>query len=192
MTEHDPFSTLWQQQKVTQVDGKKLQAQWRSTRIKQRSYFALDVVSTLSMPAMMYYLYDSLNRFAFLWWVSVMMLSFGFLAYVVWLRRYALRPSKEQLATQGYLEQLQLQYQQNVKLARVSKLSVWALPFLLLTFLFGNYLVGEFESEALWRKLSFLTLFMALFMPAVWFWANKREQKYLRALEQIKTVIADH
>ena len=188
MNNNDPFSQLWQQQHTNKVDVAVLKKQWKGTRIKQWAYFLLDLICTLILPVMTYILYPKLNRVELVWVVSMGMLCVVVFAYLVWLRRYSLGFGKDKMNLSSYRELLAAQYQQSIKIARLSKLSTWSMPLLMFSFWGVSYFTQALEPEAALRKLKFLAIWTAVFMPLIWIWAHKREQKFTRALASLETV----
>lgn len=189
MNDNDPFSRLWQQQKVTDVNLPALKRQWRRVKISQWTYFTLDLLSTIMLPVMLYFIYQQLNTYEVIWFVGLALLSLGFFAYLVWLRRFSLGFGKERLALSNYYELVKAQYQQNIKLARLSKTTALWMPAIMLSFLLVGYFSEAFEGDALLRKLTFSVVFLGILTPGIWIWAHKREQKFRRALDNLQNTL---
>ncbi len=185
MTNNDSFSQLWQQQHTNKVDVAALKRQWKGTRIKQWLYFVLDLASTLVIPVLTYILYPKLSRFELAWFVALGLLCLVLLVYLIWLRRYSLGFGKDMLNLTSYQQLLCAQYQQNIKIARLSKLSTWSMPLIMLSFWGLSFVTQDLEPEAAMRKLKFIVIWSAVLMPVIWIWAHRREQKFIKALASL-------
>ena len=183
MDKHDnSLSALWQSQDVRQPDIVAVKKNWQLLRVKQWSYFTLDLLATLLTPTAIFVYRDELNPIQLAWMWVMVLFAIGFFAYLVWLRRFSLTGKATSLTTTEYVDLVKTQYRQNIKIARVSKASIWLLLGLLAVY-FAIVYVGEYvEPQRLLTKLKNAVLLLAIVMPPIWFWAHKREQKFVKAL----------
>ena len=183
--DHD-LSKLWQSQNISQIDMAELKRQWKTTRIKQFCYMAIDFGALIALVLILYFLPRKLVGFEMITMALVFSLLVVWVVYFVWLRRYSLGFVSVQGSTTDYIELIKTQYRQNIKIARLNKIASYLLPFIFVTFFSIAYWGELIEPEVVIRKLKALAIVLVIFMPINWIWAHKREQKFIKILAEFK------
>ena len=177
---HDPLKELWQQQSVNVPSKKALQARWRKEKTKQYWYTGSDILGFLVGPLFLIFLKDKMHWFEISWLAFIVFITTIYTGYIIWLRRLAF--SHQDAAIADYLELLKTQYRQNVKIANATKYSVLAIPPLFIAMFVGVYYLNLFEPERFFRKLVYAGLILAVFLPGLWVWADRRAKRFQREL----------
>ena len=177
---HDPLQQLWQQQKVKVPTAGELKAKWGKEKVKHYWYSAMDVFALLLGPVLILLMKDKMHWFETLWLSFVVFVTTIYTGYIVWLRRLAF--AKQDASTANYLSLLQNQYRQNVKIAIATKYSTLWLPPLFLVMIAGAYYLEIHEPERLFRKFIFAGGALAISLPPIWIWADRRAKRFQREL----------
>lgn len=184
---NDPLRDLWQQQEVVKFDLAKLKKQWRKIRYKQYFYVFLDLVPVLAMPFLLWFSYSETEQLVFISFVVICVIGTVFSAYIIWLRRYSFRAKFE--STSHYLESIGRQYKQNIKIAQAAKYSTIAIPPIFIVMYGGFYLADTFEWERLVRKVLYSGVTLAISLPIMWLWADRRINKFKKELVKLESQI---
>ena len=86
----DPLSQLWQGQTAEQPDIQAITKKWRWTKVKQRLYVCLDVLSVVIPFVLIWQYMDELDIVTKWIVLAMFLLSIPFLVYLTWLRRFSL------------------------------------------------------------------------------------------------------
>ena len=173
---HDPLSQLWQHQEVQRIDIDAIKKKWRITELKQRLYLAIDVVSSLSLFVIIYFMGDELDHFTYKIFVGLSIVCFGYLLFVTWLRRFSLGWSD--LAVEQHILKLKKQISNNILIANLSKSSVYLILVVVVV-----HEIGLFYFDLASRdKLIFNVVFNTIWLPIVWIWADRRAKRFKREL----------
>ena len=179
----DPLVNLWHQQQVRLPDIAELKIRWQKLQWQQRLYYTLDVVAFLFTAAFCAWKYPKLQWFGQIW-VGLMMVSLLILTiYLGWLRRHALRDMGAN--TENYLHKLRAQFSNNIKIAQLTKTSMWITLLAVTILYFGGWLFNTIAPEILLEKILLSAAILGLLTPCVWYWANKREQKFKREIIEL-------
>jgi hypothetical protein len=179
----DPLVDLWQQQQVILPDLAAIQKQWHKVQWQQRLYYSLDIISCLMVIGLFFWSYDKFQWFGKIWMGAIVFGVLILTLYLGWLRRHALRLVDS--CTDDYLHKLRLQLSNNVKIARITKASIWAISLATLIYYFGTWAFELIPPDKWLRKAKFSLIFFAFFIPPMWYWANKREQKFKREIKEL-------
>ena len=178
--ERDPLQQLWLQQQVNVPSIEVLKSRWRKEKTKQAWYAVMDIVGLLVGPLLLLLMRDNMHWFERSW-LFVVVVGFTFYtAYIIWLRRVAL--GFKNTSTSDYCSLLRHQFRQNIKIAKATKISTLALPPVFLIMFIGLYYLEVFELERLLRKIGFASLALAISLPPLWVWADKRAKRFQREL----------
>ncbi|MGS2721042.1 hypothetical protein [Paraglaciecola aestuariivivens] len=183
----DPLTQLWQNQTVEQADLAALSKKWRRVKYKQRAYVALDFGCLLLAGGIIALKFERLDPIVLALMSIVMLIGFASVLYVTWLRRFSLGWSQDN--TELHIKNLQKQIHNNIKIAQLSKYSVWAL---LAFFAVFNALLFYFEifPEAIfWQKFYLTLVINAVALPCLWIWANKRKKRFELELAELKSLL---
>lgn len=180
----DPLRDLWQQQEVVKFDLAKLKKKWRKIRYKQYFYIMMDLVPVIALPFFLWFYYSEMERLVFISILVIGVLGTAFSAYTIWLRRFIFQAKFE--STSHYLYSIAQQYKQNIKIAQAAKYSTVAIPPLFIAMYGGFYLADTFEWERLVRKMLYSGVILAVSMPIVWVWANRRISKFQSELVELE------
>ena len=96
------------------------------------------------------------------------------------------------ISTDDYLHKLRLQFSNNVKIARITKASIWAITLATFIYYFGTWALELLPADSWLRKAKFSLIFFACFIPPTWFWAHKREQKFKREIIELDKMSEQH
>ena len=182
---NDPLQSLWQAQSTTRPDIDAIRQRWIQVRRKQRWYFIVDLSTTLLFIVMFAYFYRRLHWFELVWMGSIFSGAIAANFYVGWLRRFSLKASDH--TTDNYLHDLQAQLSSNIHISRLTKWTIYILPVLFAIYYAGGYLLNIFEMERFWRKLILSVSVLAVSLPPLWWWANRRMTRFQRELDALKT-----
>ena len=174
--EKDPLTNLWQQQSVSTPDMTKLKKRWKNLQWQHRLYYCMDVVGFLIAIANYAWAYERLKYFGQIWIGVMLILLLVFILYIGWLRRHALSTMKN--STEDYLVSLKAQFNNNIKIARLTKTSTWMSFIAVAIFYFGGWFFNAISSDKLVKDILPLSIAFGLLMPLTWYWAHKREQKF--------------
>ncbi len=184
MSEQEPLENLWQQQRVDVPSSKKLQVLWLKEKQNQYLFLLLDLFGLCVVPVLFLLLYQELHWFELLWLVLVEMLALAFTVYVIWLRRLAL--FQRSASTSKYLSLMEKQYQQNIQLARSTKLVVYAMPVLFTVMFVGAWYFDYYAADYLLNKIGISAVILALILVPIWIWTGKREAAFRQKLVSLK------
>jgi hypothetical protein len=183
----DLLNQLWQQQSVERADVSLINKQWKLLRMKQRLYVAVDVMSVL-IPFIFILLYaDKLDKFTFIFALFVMALSLPFIIYITWLRRFSLGWSS--VDTEEHIQKLNKQITNNIKIAYVTKHSVWPTILVPIVHFSGLYYLDVFTVEKLIYKSQFSIGILVIMLPCIWIWANKRQKRFSKDLVHLNNLL---
>lgn len=186
----DDIDALWLQQSVQEIDVGQLHKEWTSLRIKQWLYFFVDLIPSLAFPVIVYVLREQLNTFERVWMYSLVALGTVFFFYVVWLRRFSLSAKGQAASTKDYAAKIIKQYQQNIKIASITKFSALFMPFAFAIYFIGIYMGEYFEIERFIRKLTLASLVIGISTPTLYLWAKRRKKKFETLLIQFNRYTA--
>lgn len=174
MKNDDDLTTLWQQQPVTNIDIEEVKSAFKKEQKKQRLFMLLDFLGVVPTAFIIYWKWDMFSTLASIMIVGVYLLCIPLLAYQLWLRRVVAFNNTQK--TQGHLESLIKQMENNAKIAWLTKHSCWLAILFLVVFMGTMYLQGELsEGSNMKRLISLGITFGAL--GWAYQWANKRERK---------------
>lgn len=178
----DPLRELWQQQPVDQPDVAALKRTWSQVRRKQYFYSSMDILGIALFPIILVSTWERFHVFEFIWF-TVFAFSGALLSgYVMWLRRFALRHNSN-LA--DYTGLLRLQYQQNIKIAQLTKVACYFFVPLTAPLFIGLWAMEIYETERILRKLTFVSAWFAFCIPIMWIWASRRIARFERKLASL-------
>jgi len=184
---HDPLSQLWQEQKVEKIDIDAVSKKWLKIKLKQHFYVFFDVLSLLPFLIFWIYFKDKFDDFTLVYIYGLAVLSLVFVIYVIWLRRFSLGWSKA--STEQHIQGLRKQLRNNIKIALLTKHSMW---FALILFMFhqlGLVYLEVFPPDKLLRKALISFSIIGVMWPAVWIWADKRAKRFKRELSILNELV---
>jgi hypothetical protein len=181
------LESLWQKQQTTVPDLTLLKKTWRAVKIKQKLYLFFDILAFSVGVIVLLWFYPSLGRYQVFFVVCTLFITAGFTIYLIWLRRFSFLG--DQNSTIDYLQLLKSQYRQNIKIAQVSKYSVYILPPFFASFLIGGYWFDIFELEKLISKALWLTFSSVVFLPMLWLWADRRAKRFKQELARLDNLV---
>lgn len=182
---NDALSALWQAQPVTTINLNEVKANLKSERIKQRWYMVVD--SLAFIPAI-YVLVDTWDKFTFVAhsiFIFMLLAALPLLIYQLWLRRVAAFSKDSQTA--DHLMQLTKQMKNNVKIAFITKHSAWTAVLFGYGFLLERYFYGDLTQEKIMRMVIIITS-MSILMLIWYVWAHKRQKRFERQFETLKSM----
>jgi hypothetical protein len=173
---HDPLNQLWQGQTAEQPDIQAITKKWRWTKVKQRLYVCLDVLSVVIPSVLVWKYMDKLDVFTQRYMIGLLFISIPFVAYLTWLRRFSLGWSSE--STEQYIQRLQKQLANNSKIAFITKHSVWPVLVLIGIQHFSLFYYDVYPMEQLIRKVVISWFIVTVMFIAIWIWADKRQKRF--------------
>lgn len=172
----DLLANIWQQQTVSLPDIAGLKKRWKKLQWQQRLYYSLDVIGFVIAVSTFFWAYEKLQWFGQIWMGLMMVLLLVFTIYVGWLRRHALRDMES--STDDYLHKLKAQFNNNIKIAQLTKASTWMCLLAFVVFFYGGWFFETIPPDKLLKKIAVSSGIFALLMPSMWYWAHKREEKF--------------
>lgn len=187
--EADILSSLWQQQQTEHVGIGELKQKWLHIKLKQRWYFAIDILGVLFMLIVFYVVFDKMGLFAKAW-MAIITLFAGITAiYISYLRRFALNWSN--VVTDTYIEQIKCQLLSNIRIAKLNRdLSLWMILAITI-FYIGMYYFDNVVLETVIKKGLISLAILGVFIPPFWIWANRRAQRFTKELAALEHVLFD-
>lgn len=183
----DPLNQLWQQQSAETPDIAGISRQWKRLQLKQRLYVTMDIMSVLIPLVLILFYADKLDRFTFLFILCVMVLSLPFIVYLTWLRRFSLGWSSSN--TEQYIQKLRKQITNNIKIAYVTKHSIWPTIFIPVVHFGGLYYLDIMPPEKIFAKAPIVIGFVAVMSIGIWIWANKRQKRFSKDLVHLNNLL---
>jgi hypothetical protein len=183
----DPLSQLWQGQTAEQPDIKAITKKWRWTKVKQRLYVCLDMLSVVIPFVLIWQYMDELDIVTKRIVLAILLLSIPFVVYLTWLRRFSLGWSSE--STEKYIQQLQKQLANNSKIAFMTKHSIWPVLVLIGIQYFALFYYDVFPIEKLIRKAVISSCIVAVVFIAMWIWADKRQKRFDKELLELNNLL---
>jgi hypothetical protein len=183
----DPLSQLWQGQTAEQPDINAITKKWRWTKVKQRLYVCLDVLSVVIPFVFIWQYMDELDIVTKRIVLAILLLSIPFVVYLTWLRRFSLGWSSE--STEKYIQQLQKQLANNSKIAFITKHSIWPVLVLLGIQYFALFYYDVFPIEKLIHKAVISSCIVAVVFIAMWIWADKRQKRFDKELLELNNLL---
>lgn len=162
----DPLSQLWQSQKVESPDINAIKKKWQKVKLKQRFYMSIDLVSTLMVFVILYFFGKDMDNFTYKMFLGLSIICVGYLAYVAWLRRFSIGWSD--LAAELHIQKLKKQISNNIKIANLSKYSVYLILVFIVMHQVGMFYFEVFEPEKLVRKALLSLVFYGIGLPLLW------------------------
>jgi hypothetical protein len=176
----DPLSQLWQEQKVEKIDLDAISKKWRKIKLKQHLYVFFDLLCLLPFLIVVIYFKDKFDGFTIVYMYGLTVMSLGFVIYVIWLRRFSLGWSKA--STEQHIQGLRKQLLNNIKIALLTKHSMWFALIVIIFHQVGLIYLEVFPPDKLLRKALISFSIIGVMWPAVWIWADKRAKRFKREL----------
>jgi hypothetical protein len=183
----DPLSQLWQGQTAEQPDIQAITKKWRWTKVKQRLYVCLDLLSVVIPFVLIWQYMDELDIVTKRIVLAILLLSIPFVVYLTWLRRFSLGWSSE--STEKYIQQLQKQLANNSKIAFMTKHSIWPVLVLIGIQYIALFYYDIFPIEKLIHKAVISSCIVAVVFIAVWIWADKRQKRFDKELLELNNLL---
>ncbi|MGJ8680461.1 hypothetical protein [Paraglaciecola sp.] len=183
----DPLNQLWQQQSVEKPDVLVTKKQWKNTQLKHRMYALLDILSLVLPFGFVLFYADKLDSFTRILLICVFALCVPFVAYLIWLRRFAIGWSSSD--TEQHIQKLRKQITNNIKIAFVTKHSVWPSTLMPVVHLGGLYYLNILPLEKIMAKAPYSIAILVVVLPIVWIWANKRQNRFINDLAKLNQLL---
>ena len=183
----DPLNQLWQGQTSEQPDIQAITKKWRWTKVKQRVYVCLDMLSVVVPLGFILHSMDRLDVFTQRYMLGLLILSVPFVAYLTWLRRFALGWSSE--STEQYIQRLQKQLANNSKIAFITKHSTWPIIVIIGIHQFSLYYYEVLPLEKFIRKAVILLPIISVLFIGIWIWADKRQKRFDKESDDLNKLL---
>lgn len=183
----DPLANIWQQQTVSIPDIAELEKRCRKLQWQHRFFYSMDVVAFLVALGTFVWGFEILKWFSQIWMGVMIILLLVFTLYVGWLRRHALRNMES--STDDCFHKLRAQFNNNIKLAQLTKTSIWMTLLAVVIFYFGGWFFDTIPPEKLLKKIALSSVIFAVLIPSAWYWAHKREQKFKNEIANLNDML---
>jgi hypothetical protein len=185
----DPLNKLWQGQQVEKPDIQVLSRQWRKVQLKQRFYAGLDILGLLFPVIALVFFAEYLDKFTRIYFGVLTLMLCPFVAYIVWLRRFSIGWSS--VSTDQYVQQIKKQIASNIKIAYLTKHSIWPIGLLIILHHLGLFYFDLFPIDKLMRKSLVSAGFFVVMFPSIWIWATRRENRFKGELADLNRVLGN-
>lgn len=180
---------LWQQQQTEPVAVDAVKQKWLKIKLKQRLYFAIDIVGVFIMLTAFYIAFDKVGLFAKTWMAILTVFAGAVTCYLSYLRRFAL--SWSNVGTGSYIEHLKKQLINNIRIAKLNRdMSLWMILAMVILHLGMFYFDNVMLPTTIRKGLISLTI-LAVLIPPFWLWANRRAKRFTRELNALKHLLAE-
>ena len=183
----DPLNQLWQGQTSEQPDIQAITKKWHWTKVKQRVYVCLDMLSVVVPLGFILHSMDRLDVFTQRYMLGLLILSVPFVAYLTWLRRFTLGWSSE--STEQYIQRLQKQLANNSKIAFITKHSTWPITVIIGMHQFSLYYYEVLPLEKFIRKAVILLPIISVLFIGIWIWADKRQKRFDKESDDLNKLL---
>jgi len=183
----DPLDQLWQGQQVEKPDIQVLSSQWRKVQLKQRFYAGLDILGLILPFITLVFFIERLDQFTRIYLVVLFVLLCPFVAYIVWLRRFSIGWSSD--STDLHVQHLKKQIANNIKIAYLTKHSIWPLGLVITLHHVGLFYFDVFPIDKLIHKSLISAGLLVVMFPCTWIWAARRENRFKRELAELNKLL---
>lgn len=185
--DQDPLNQLWQQQSVEKPNVKVIGKQWKRVQLKHRLYAILDIMSLVLPFYFILFYVEKLDSFTRILLICIFVLCVPFVVYIIWLRRFAIVWSSS--GTEQHIQKLRKQITNNIKIAFVTKHSVWPTMLIPVVHFSGLYYLDVFTVDKLIYKSQFSIGILVIMLPCIWVWANKRQKRFSEDLANLEKML---
>lgn len=182
----DPLSAMWQRQQVVAPDLNKLRQQWRALRRKQWLYMIADIGLLAALMVLFYLIYPQLSPLSVGFVLVMGLMGVASTVYVSWLRHASLRSIEG--ATHDYVKSIRKQLKNNIRIAQFTMRSALPVAVVVVAFHLAHAYVDLGMSALAVEKLWLAGGLLAILMPAIWFWAKRRRDRFVTELARLEKI----
>ena len=176
------LSALWQTQPVSKIDVEAVKRNFNNERKKQRLYIVVDLLLLIPAILIVFSTWGEHTYAMKVLCVSLFVVSTPFILYQLWLRRVAAFAKESQ--TVNHLEKLIQQTKNNIRIAFLTKHSIWPTLLIIPAFVYLRFQKGDVSPESFQRIVFALAVSGTVIV--IWcIWAHKRQQRFERQLQTL-------